>query len=223
MAFEIQFPDPNQSDDEGLIAVGGNLSKEFLLAAYSQGLFPWFNEADPILWWSPNPRMVLYPHNFKCSKSLRQVLKKKLFTVKIDTNFNKVIEACAKVKRNKEQGTWITKDMQKAFINLHQEGYAHSVETYLNEKLVGGLYGISLGKAFFGESMFYSVDNASKVALFYLVELMKKWDYWFIDVQQSTKHLRSLGAKEIDREDFLKTLKACLSHSTKKGPWKMQG
>lgn len=221
MAIEIQFPDPNQADDEGLIAIGGNLSKEFLLAAYSQGLFPWFNEGDPILWWSPNPRMVLYPQKFRCSRSLRQVLKKKLFTIKIDNNFSQVIEQCAIIKRRDHPGTWITKDMQKAYINLFSEGYAHSVEAYLGEKLVGGLYGISLGKAFFGESMFYTVDNASKVALYFLVELMKKWEYWFIDVQQSTKHMRSLGAQDIDREEFLKVLNDCLKHKTKKGPWKM--
>jgi leucyl/phenylalanyl-tRNA--protein transferase len=221
MAIEIQFPDPNQSDDEGLIAVGGDLSKEFLLAAYSQGLFPWFNEGDPILWWSPNPRMILYPQKFKCSKSLRQVLNRQKFKIKIDTNFAQVIEACANTKRTREQGTWITKDMQKAYINLYHEGYAHSVETYLDGELVGGLYGVSLGKAFFGESMFYTVDNASKVALYHLVELMKKWNYWFIDVQQSTKHLKSVGAEEIDREIFLNTLKDCLKHKTKKGHWKM--
>jgi leucyl/phenylalanyl-tRNA---protein transferase len=221
MAIEIQFPDPNQSDDEGLIAVGGDLSKEFLLAAYSQGLFPWFNEGDPILWWSPNPRMILYPQKFKCSKSLRQVLNRQKFKIKIDTNFVQVIESCANTKRTREQGTWITKDMQKAYINLYNEGYAHSVETYLDGELVGGLYGVSLGKAFFGESMFYTVDNASKVALYHLVELMKKWDYWFIDVQQSTKHLKSVGAEEIDREIFLNTLKDCLKHKTKKGHWKM--
>jgi len=221
MAVEIQFPDPNQSDDEGLIAIGGELSKEFLLAAYSQGLFPWYNEGDPILWWSPNPRMILYPQKFKCSRSLRQVLNKQEFSIRIDTNFVQVIEACANAKRIREKGTWITKEMQKAYVNLYQEGYAHSVETYLDEELVGGLYGVSLGKAFFGESMFYTVDNASKVALYHLVELMKKWDYWFIDVQQSTKHLRSLGAEEVDREIFLNNLKDCLKHSTKKGHWKM--
>jgi len=221
MAIEIQFPDPNQSDDEGLIAVGGDLSKEFLLAAYSQGLFPWYNEGDPILWWSPNPRMILYPQKFKCSKSLKQVLNKQELRIRIDTNFVQVIEACANIKRTKEKGTWLTKDMQKAYINLYHEGYAHSFETYLNEELVGGLYGVSLGKAFFGESMFYIVDNASKVALYHLVELMKKWNYWFIDVQQSTEHLKSLGAEEIDREIFLNTLKDCMKQSTKKGHWRM--
>jgi leucyl/phenylalanyl-tRNA--protein transferase len=220
MALELQFPDPNQSDDEGLVAVGGNLSREFLLAAYSQGLFPWYNEGEPVLWWSPNPRMVLYPKKFKCSKSLRQVLNKQIFTVKLDTNFEQVIDACATIKRNEQKGTWITKEMKDAYINLHHEGFAHSVETYLEGKLVGGLYGISLGKAFFGESMFFTIDNASKVALFHLVELMKKWGYWFIDVQQSTQHLRSLGAEDIDREIFLNTLKDCLKLPTKKGNWK---
>ena len=221
MAIEIQFPDPEQSDDDGLVAVGGNLSLEFLLPAYSQGLFPWFNEGDPILWWSPNPRMVLYPHKFKSSKTLKQVLNRKVFTVKVDTNFKQVIKECAAAKRTKQQGTWITKEMQEAYINLHHEGYAHSFETYLDEKLVGGLYGVSLGKAFFGESMFFRVNNASKVALYHLKELLIKWDFSFIDVQQSTRHLKSLGAEDLDRAHYLKILKESLNFPTRREKWDM--
>ena len=175
MALEIQFPNPEQSDNEGLVAIGGKLSSEYLLAAYSQGLFPWFNEGDPILWWSPNPRMVLFPQNFKCSHSLKQILKRKIFSVKTDNNFDKVINACANMKRKGQDGTWITGEMIAAYIRLHEEGFAHSVETYYNGELAGGLYGISLGNAFFGESMFHRVNDASKVAFYYLVQLMLNW------------------------------------------------
>ena len=219
MALEVQFPDPSQADNDGLVAVGGNLTTDFLLAAYAQGLFPWYNEGDPILWWSPNPRMVLFPDKFICSKSLQQILKSRKFTVRADTKFKEVIHACASVKRGKQEGTWITKGMIESYINLHHEGYAHSIETYFEDKLVGGLYGVSLGKAFFGESMFYHVNNASKVALFHLKELMLKWKFYFIDVQQSTKHLRSLGAEDIERDKFLRLLKDSLNFASKRGKW----
>ncbi|MGD2036188.1 MAG: leucyl/phenylalanyl-tRNA--protein transferase [Bacteroidales bacterium] len=222
MAFEIQFPDPNEADDDGLAAVGGNLSSDYLLSAYSQGIFPWFNEGDPILWWSPNPRMILYPDKFKCSGSLKQIIKKKVFTVKVDTNFEKVIRECATVERPGQKGTWITKDMTEAYINLHDEGYAHSVETYLDDTLAGGLYGVSLGKTFFGESMFHHVANASKVALYYLTELMQKWNFQFIDVQQSTDHMRRLGAVDVDRSEFLMLLKESVSIPARRGKWKME-
>lgn len=221
MALEIQFPDPEQADDDGLIAAGGDLSQDFILAAYSQGLFPWFNEGDPLLWWSPNPRMILYPYKFKCSKSLKRILNTKMFSVRIDTNFEQVIQECAIMKRFEQNGTWITKEMQSAYINLHHEGYAHSFETYFEGKLVGGLYGLSLGKAFFGESMFYHVNNASKVALYHLTELMLKWEFNFIDVQQSTSHLRSMGAEDVDRTKFLKMLKESLKFQSRKGKWNM--
>ncbi|MBA7544001.1 Leucyl/phenylalanyl-tRNA--protein transferase [subsurface metagenome] len=220
MAFEIQFPDADQAEDDGLVAIGGNLSVDFLLAAYSQGLFPWFNTGEPILWWSPNPRMLLYPKEFKCSKSLQQIINRNKFKIKIDENFEEVIQKCASVKREKQTGTWISKEIIEAYVKLHNEGYAHSFETYLDGKLAGGLYGISLGKAFFGESMFYHVKNASKVALYFLTVLMLKWDYHFIDVQQSTQHLRSMGAKNVDRREFLELLKKALKFPTKKEKWK---
>jgi leucyl/phenylalanyl-tRNA--protein transferase len=219
MALEIVFPNPEEAEDDGLVAVGGNLSSDFLIAAYSQGVFPWFNEGEPILWWSPNPRMVLFPSDFKCSKSLQQVIRSNKFEVKIDTVFNQVINYCSQVKREGQVGTWITEGIKKAYNELHQQGLAHSFETWQDGKLVGGLYGVSLGKSFFGESMFHLVNDASKIALYNLVQLMKKWNYDLIDVQQSTNHLKSMGARDIARKDFLIILKKSLEGPTKKGKW----
>jgi len=221
MALEIVFPDPNQADDDGLIAVGGNLSAEFLTAAYTQGLFPWFNDGEPILWWSPNPRMVLFPKEFVCSKSLLQKIRSQQFVVKTDENFSDIIRNCAEIGREGQEGTWISKEIIEAYTKMHALGFAHSVETFQDGVLVGGLYGVSLGKAFFGESMFHKVTDASKVALYYLSKLMVKWDYHFIDVQQSTKHLRSMGAKDLPREVFLKLLKESLKYPTNKEKWKL--
>jgi len=219
MAYQIQFPDPNIADDDGLVAAGGNLSSEFLLAAYRQGLFPWFNKGEPILWWSPNPRMVLFPNDFKISRSLEQTLRSGKFSVKIDEKFEDVIVQCSLVERKGQHGTWITHDMMEAYIRLHHEGYAHSFETYIDDVLAGGLYGVSLGKVFFGESMFYIKRDASKIALYYLVKVMKDWDFHFIDVQQSTPHLKSMGAKDLDRTVFLKQLKDSLQTLTIQGKW----
>jgi len=219
MTPEIIFPNPEEAEDDGLVAVGGNLSTEFLIAAYSQGVFPWFNEGEPVLWWSPNPRMVLFPGEFKCSKSLQQTIRSNKFEVSIDKVFRDVINSCSLVKREGQSGSWITDGMKKAYIELHNQGIAHSIETWQQGKLTGGLYGISLGKAFFGESMFHLVNDASKIALFYLVQLMLRWKFDFIDVQQSTNHLRSLGARDIKREHFLKILRDTLEHPTKKGKW----
>ena len=219
MAVQIQFPDPDQADDDGLVAVGGSLSPDFLLAAYSQGVFPWFNEGEPILWWSPNPRMVILPGKFKCSKSLMQTLRSGKFKISMDQNFEDVIRKCSAIKRPGQQGSWITNDMIEAYIKMHEEGWAHSVEVYLDEVLVGGLYGISMGKAFFGESMFHLVRDASKVALYYLVGLAVKWDFHFIDAQQSTAHLKSLGAEDMPRHEFLKLLVKSLEYPSIQGKW----
>lgn len=219
MSLEIIFPNPNEAEDDGLIAVGGTLSVDYLLAAYSQGVFPWFSDGEPILWWSPNPRMILFPEDFKCSDSLMQLIRRQKYEIRIDESFKEVIINCAKVKRKDQDGTWITNQMQDAYINLHKLGYAHSFEAYENGKLVGGLYGVSLGRAFFGESMFYKAANASKVAFYYLVNTMKEWKYDFIDAQQSTAHLKSLGAMDIEREKFLELLKKTLKFPTKKGKW----
>ena len=222
MSLEIQFPDPLLADDDGLVAVGGEISPDYLIAAYSQGLFPWYNAGEPVLWWSPNPRMILEPRNFKCSKSLRQALQNKKFNVKVDVNFSLVIEQCAAVSRRDQKGTWINDDIIQGYCDLHEMGLAHSVETYQGDKLVGGLYGVSLGNSFFGESMFHLVNDASKVALYYLCQMLLSWNYDFIDAQQSTAHLRSLGAVDIDREEFIDRLKRTLSVKTRKGKWKMR-
>ncbi len=216
---DIVFPHPDLADGQGLLAVGGDLSPERLLFAYENGIFPWFSDGDPILWWSPDPRMILYPDDFKISKSLRQTIRNAGFEVRFDTAFEKVITNCAKVPRTGENGTWITSEMKEAYIELHKLGYAHSVETYHKGKLAGGLYGVSLGKAFFGESMFHIERDASKVALFYLIEKVKKWNFHFIDAQMETAHLKSLGAVTVPRHDFLKMLKEAVGHPTKRGKW----
>ncbi len=219
MKQKIQFPDPNMADDDGLVAIGGELSEEFLISAYMQGLFPWFDEQSPIMWWSPNPRLMLYPDDFKISKSLKQVIRSGKFSIKIDENFNAVMNNCANIKRKAQDGTWITKDMLNAYKHLYNKGLAHSFETYYNDELVGGLYGISLGKAFFGESMFHKKTDASKFALYHLVEWCKTNNFHFIDAQQSTNHLISLGAKEIARSDFLKQLEKALQNKSIIGSW----
>jgi leucyl/phenylalanyl-tRNA--protein transferase len=217
----IQFPDPLQAEDDGLVAVGGELTTEYLLSAYCQGIFPWYNEGEPVLWWSPNPRMVLYPHELRLSKSLQRTLQSKKFRIKADTNFQEVINRCSRIKRKNQTGTWITKDIISAYSRLHDKGYAHSIETYLDGELVGGLYGISLGKAFFGESMFHEVTDASKTALAWLVDLMVNWDFSFIDVQQSTSHMKSLGARDIPRDQFMVELANALKYETRKGKWSL--
>jgi leucyl/phenylalanyl-tRNA---protein transferase len=219
MLHEVQFPDPNLAEDDGLVAIGGELSVEYLLSAYSQGLFPWFNEGEPVLWWSPNPRMVLFPADFIVSDSFKQTLRSGKFQIKIDTQFWEVIKNCSLKKRKGQSGTWITKDIIKAYTHLHEEGYAHSFETYKDGSLVGGLYGVSMGNAFFGESMYYLEKDASKFALFNLCKLLKEWNFNFIDVQQSTKHLKSLGAVDINRSKFLEMLKNALEYPTRKGKW----
>ena len=185
-AFMIEFPDPNLADDEGLIAQGVELTPEFLLSAYCQGIYPWFCEDEPVLWWSPNPRMILLPEKFKLKKSLRQVLNKGIFELRIDTAFREVITACSKTKRRHEDETWITNDIIEGYVKLHQLGYAHSFESYFEGKLVGGLYGISLGNCFFGESMFYTHTDASKFAFYHLVQFALKNNFAFIDATQET-------------------------------------
>jgi leucyl/phenylalanyl-tRNA--protein transferase len=217
----IFFPDPNKAEDDGLIAVGGDLSPDFILSAYQQGIFPWFNEDDPILWWSPNPRLVLYPEDFKLSNSLKQVIRSHKFRISIDSNFPEVIKNCSKAPRPGQDGTWITRGMIDAYTKLHGLGYAHSFETYFNEELVGGLYGLSLGKVFYGESMFFKRTDASKFALYHLVEFCKNHKIEFIDAQQPTKHLKSIGAKEIERSEFLKNLQNALNYNTIMGKWSL--
>ena len=216
---DIWFPDPSTAPGDFPLAAGGDLSPERLLFAYSLGIFPWYSEDEPILWWSPDPRMVLFPDNLKISRSLKKVLKNKGFTVKFDTNFEEVIKSCAYVPRPGQDGTWLNADMIDAYIELHKLGYAHSVETYLDGKLVGGLYGIALGGTFFGESMFHKVSDASKVAFVHLVRKLKELDFDMIDCQQSTPHMARFGAVEIPRKEFLEKLSKSLKKPTIRGKW----
>ncbi len=213
------FPPTEEAEDDGLLAVGGDLSKERLLAAYSKGIFPWYEVGQPILWWSPDPRLVLTPETLKISRSLRKVLRKQQFEIRFDTAFEKVIKACADVRTEQGEGTWIIPEMQQAYTELHQDGFAHSVESWLDGELVGGLYGISLGQCFFGESMFSTRNDSSKVALVALVEFSREVGIRMIDCQMTTPHLLSLGASEIQRKEFLKNLKILLEQPTLKGSW----
>ena len=213
---DILFPDPALANRKGLLAVGGDLSIERLLEAYRNGIFPWYGEESPILWWSPDPRMILKPSEFKFTKSLRQTIKNAGFRITFDHNFFDVIRLCAGISRKGEAGTWITPEMIDAYCALHDDGYAHSVEAYLGERLVGGLYGVSIGKAFFGESMFHLARDASKVAL---AERLLKGEFHFIDAQQKTEHLRRMGARPVSRRDFLENLKLAVIHPTIRGKW----
>ena len=214
------FPPPDYADPSGLLAVGGDLSNERLLEAYRLGIFPWYSDDQPILWWSPDPRLVLDLNDFKISRSLRKTLKREVFQVTLDHAFEEVIRACAVVPREGQNGTWITNEMLQAYVNLHGLGYAHSVESWFGGKLAGGLYGVSLGKCFFGESMFHLETDASKVALATLVEKLRSWDFHFIDSQMTTEHMLRLGAKELPRRIFLKRLQSALRYPTKRGRWR---
>lgn len=193
---ETALREPN-----GLLAAGADLSPQRLLDAYSRGIFPWFNAGEPILWWSPDPRMVLFPQEFKLSRSLRKRLRRVDYAVKIDTAFKDVMLACAE-PRIGQQGTWITPQMVDAYVRLHALGHAHSVETWIDGELVGGLYGVAIGRVFYGESMFTRVTDASKIAFAHLVAKLRDWGYGLIDCQMSTRHLASLGAREIPRSEF---------------------
>jgi leucyl/phenylalanyl-tRNA--protein transferase len=219
---EIIFPPPELAEDNGLLAVGGDLSEPRILLAYSMGIFPWYSKEDPLLWWSPDPRLVLFPKEMKLSRSLKQIINKKIFRVTLDTAFEQVIRSCAEVHNNENNGTWITEEMIGSYIALHRSGYAHSVECWLGDELSGGLYGISLGSAFFGESMFAKESNASKVALAAFVGQLIKWDFDLIDCQVTTPHLMSLGAREIRRSEFLELLKKTIIKPTTRGKWKFE-
>jgi leucyl/phenylalanyl-tRNA--protein transferase len=213
------FPHPELAEKSGLLAVGGDLSPERLIQAYANGIFPWYSNGEPILWWSPDPRMVLFPNKLKVSKSLKQSIRNKSFEVRFDSNFETVIENCAQVPRKGQPGTWITKEMKRAYIQLYNNGIAHSVETYIDDELAGGLYGISIGATFFGESMFQTKNDASKVALFHLVERIKEWNFKFIDAQVETDHMKTMGAENISRNEFLEILKVAIKAPTQKGKW----
>lgn len=216
---EIIFPPPREAEPDGLLAVGGDLSPQRLLEAYRLGIFPWYAEGQPILWWSPDPRFVLEPEAFHVSRRLRQTLSRGVFKVTFDRAFAEVIRACASVQRKGQSGTWITPEMEAAYIRLHELGYAHSAESWSEEALVGGVYGVALGRCFFAESMFFRAANASKVALALLVERLKSWGFEMIDAQVPTDHMARLGAREIRRALFLKRLGRALSHPTLRGKW----
>ncbi len=213
------FPPIEEAEDDGLLAVGGDLTKERLLGAYRRGIFPWYEVGQPILWWSPDPRLVLFPDELKISRSLRKVLRKEQFEIRFDTVFQEVIKSCADIRTKQGEGTWIIPEMQQAYTELHQEGFAHSVESWLDGKLVGGLYGISMGQCFFGESMFSTTNDSSKVALVALADFSQRVGIKLIDCQMTTPHLLSLGAREIKREVFLKMLKKHLETPSIKGLW----
>lgn len=212
-----RFPNPETSDKQGLLAMGGDLHPMRIIQAYTQGIFPWFEPGCPILWWSPNPRLILKPREFKLSRSLKKSLNKS-FEITIDTAFEQVINACA-TNSGRCDNTWITAEMINAYTTLHQQGYAHSFEIWQNQQLVGGLYGISLGRAFFGESMFHTVTDASKIALYYLCDTMNAWEFDFIDCQLPTAHLQRLGAKIISRKEFLYLLSQTLNYENKQELW----
>ena len=218
---ELIFPPPHLASEEGLLAVGGDLSQERLLLAYRMGIFPWYSDNEPILWWSPDPRLVLYLREFHISKTLKKIIKKGVFQITMDTAFEKVIRACARVHAKDDGGTWIVDDMVKAYQKLHMSGYAHSVETWHEGELVGGLYGVSLGGSFFGESMFSVISNASSAALVALAGHLKEKSFDMIDCQVTTTHLKKFGAREVPRNRFLKQLKESVSKPTIKGVWSL--
>ena len=202
----------------GLLAVGGNLSPSRLIEAYRCGIFPWFNEGEPVLWWSPDPRMVLFPDELKISRSLSKVLKKGNYEVRADSAFEQVMEGCA-APRDKHTGTWIHPEMISAYGKLHEMGLAHSIETWMGGQLAGGLYGVSLGKMFFGESMFSRVSDASKIAFVHLVKQLQRWHFGMIDCQMKTEHLASLGAREISRKEFSQILKELVHYPERGVKW----
>lgn len=217
---DLRFPAVDRASPEGLLAVGGDLRPERLLEAYRHGIFPWYNEDDPILWWSPDPRAVLFPEKLHVPHSLKKRLRSSVFTVTLDTCFRHVMEQCAGPRpQYPEGGTWITDEMLAAYTRLHELGHAHSVESWRDGRLVGGVYGVALGGAFFAESMFTRVDDASKVALVTLIRQLQAWDFRLIDCQQSSPHVMRFGAEEIPRSDFIDQLTAALTLPDHRGRW----
>jgi len=204
---ELIFPHPVLRDDDGLLAVGGDLSIQRLLLAYRWGLFPWYHDDQPILWWWLVPRLMIRPQQIHISHSLKSILNKNIFRVTINTAFGEVIQHCGEIKRMNQDGTWITADMMKAYMAMHEEGYAHSVEVWRNKELVGGLYGIAYGRIFTGESMFAKESNASKVAFVHLAKHLEARNFEWIDCQQDTPHLRSMGAYLVEEDDFMQVLR----------------
>ena len=216
---EHLFPDPNLARDDGLLAIGGDLAPERVLLGYSQGIFPWYSEDQPVLWHSPDPRFVLFLDEFRIGRSLKKTLRKMPFDIRMDTAFERVLLNCASVPRSDQDGTWITRDMHRAYTRLHELGFAHSTEAWVGDDLVGGLYGVSLGGMYFGESMYAHTSDASKVAFACLVTQLKRWGFDLVDSQVFTEHLERFGARDISREAFLELLQARIPQSTHRGKW----
>ena len=216
------FPPLEQAlrQPNGLLAAGGGLTPQRLLDAYRHGIFPWFGEGDPILWWSPDPRMVLFPVEFRISRTLRKTLAREIFEVRTDTVFGQVMRACANAPREGQNGTWIGEEMIAAYTALHRMGHAHSVEAWQNGELVGGLYGLAIGRMFYGESMFSRRSDASKAALAHLIRQLERWGFGMIDCQMNTPHLASLGAREIPRKEFVNSLRELVNYPDAPSPWR---
>ncbi|WP_034642427.1 leucyl/phenylalanyl-tRNA--protein transferase [Desulfovibrio inopinatus] len=214
----LEFPEPQFAEPDGLLAVGGDLRPDRLLAAYRRGIFPWYNDNSPILWWCPHPRLVLVPKDLHIAKSLRKVLRKQVFSIGFDTDFHGVIRLCAETRLD-TGGTWITADMNRAYCRLFELGYAHCVEAWEDGELVGGIYGVAVGRAFFGESMFHLKPNASKVALVHLVRFLEHHGFHLIDCQQTTPHMLHFGATEWPRPSFLRALESATVLDHLAGPW----
>jgi leucyl/phenylalanyl-tRNA--protein transferase len=220
-SYHMAFPPADHANPDGLLAIGGELREDWLLSAYAGGIFPWFNDGDPIMWWSPDPRFVLRPTDVKVKKSMRPFLNNEKYEFRLDTAFEDVIGQCSKVPRNGQNGTWITNHMKSAYIDLHKIGMAHSAEIWLEGKLIGGLYGVSIGKAFFGESMFSLKPNASKLAFIRLCDWLARRSFQIIDCQIYSKHLESLGAKHILRNEFLDILDLSMDGDSLVGKWEV--
>ncbi|MDD5716376.1 MAG: leucyl/phenylalanyl-tRNA--protein transferase [Sulfuricurvum sp.] len=220
LTYQLAFPHPSQASEEGIVAYGGDLTPSRLMMAYRMGIFPWYSATDPILWWSPDPRLIMELDDFKLRRSLRKKISR--FEIRFDTNFSDVIRECSKAPRRGQNGSWIIPEIVEAYEALHALGYAHSVEAYQEGVLVGGLYGVSVGGVFCGESMFAKVSDASKAAFAVLVESLRSWGYSFIDCQVPTEHLKSLGAKEVPRDYFLRRLHQAIEADIAESQWKMR-
>ncbi|MCP3887286.1 MAG: leucyl/phenylalanyl-tRNA--protein transferase [Desulfobulbaceae bacterium] len=218
---DLLFPSPELAEPDGLLAIGGDLSPERIIMAYASGIFPWYSEGEPLLWWSPAPRLVLFPKDFHLPRRLKRTINQNKFRITADTAFEKVISACAQTATRKDKGTWITTEMQQAYIRLHYLGFAHSIECWYNDELAGGLYGICLDNVFFGESMFTKVTDGSKVALATLIKSAKDLGIKLIDCQMTTDHLLSFGAKEISRDLFLEKLDEYVTACAPQKKWRL--
>jgi leucyl/phenylalanyl-tRNA--protein transferase len=216
---ELRFPHPSMASPSGLLAVGGDLRPERLVLAYSHGIFPWYSEGRPILWWCPSPRFVLFPGELEVNRSLRKAVRRAPYRLTVDQSFADVIDACATTPRPGQDGTWITQDMREAYIELHRLGIAHSIEAWIGRLLVGGVYGLSLGHTFFGESMFAWQPDASKIAFVTLVRQLVRWSFDMVDCQVPTEHLARFGAREVPLEEFLARLEVSVREPTRRGPW----